>query len=425
MSERVVAFCAWVVALSSLAPAGARAQAPQRPPEFAARVDLVTVEVTVLDRDGKPVPGLAREAFSVFEDGVRQEIAAFKAIDLRPGAPGSGPAPAEPPVAGADGTAPAPPWTYVLVIDDVHLNPSQASDVRKAVSRFVEGAPDGARIVLIAVAARVVSDHTLPDGRELLLSRLKAVKGSLSADRADELMSDQEAYEIHVRHNMVIEDVVTRRIVRLEAGDSLEKADPYYDRSGMLRAVTETRGRAGKRCYLMTLRAQATLGVLRNALQWLARIGGRRTLVLASSGFFREAVAGEIEDVARASLAANVAVSFLDVRGQGRTNPYEGPEYGPSLAVESLPDTVASAFSEASGTETLALETGGLVIHRPANLAKGLDRIVTAGSTCYLLGFLPMNPGRDGKFRRLEVRLAGAQDGWKVTGRRGYYAPRE
>jgi hypothetical protein len=138
----------------------------------------------------------------------------------------------------------------------------------------------------------------------------------------------------------------------------------------------------------------------------------------------REPVATEIEDVARASLVANVSVTFLDVRDHGGTIPYEGPEYGPSLPVESLADTAASVFAEASGTETLALETGGLIIHRPANLAKGLDRIVAAGSTCYLLGFHPLNEARDGRFRRLDVRLVGGADGWRVMGRRGYYAPR-
>jgi VWFA-related protein len=410
-----------VLALLSSAPAAGRAQEPQRPPEFAARVDLVTVEVTVLDRTGQPVPGLAKETFAVYEDGVRQEIAAFEAIDLRPPSAASGTAAAGPTTGGA---ATGPPWTYVLVVDDLHLTPSQASDVRKALSRFLDGVPPGARVVLIGTATRIVSDHEMPDGRDLLQSRLKEVRGSIAISRGDDLMSDEEAYEIHIRHNLAIEDVVTRRIVRLERGDELEKFDPYYERTAMLRAVTETRGRAGKKYYLMTVRAQATLGALRNALRWLARVGGRRTVVLASSGFLREAVAGEIEDTARASLAANVAVTFLDVRDHGGTNPYEGAEYGPSLAVESLPDTVASVFSEASGAETLALETGGLIIHRPANFAKGLDRIVASASTCYLLGFLPQNGSRDGRFRRLDVRLRAANDGWKVTGRRGYYAPK-
>jgi len=40
-------------------------------------IDLVVVTATVTDKDGRPVLGLRREDFSVFEDGVEQPIAQF------------------------------------------------------------------------------------------------------------------------------------------------------------------------------------------------------------------------------------------------------------------------------------------------------------------------------------------------------------
>lgn len=40
-------------------------------------IDLVVVSATVCDKDGRPVLGLTRDAFSVFEDGVEQPIAQF------------------------------------------------------------------------------------------------------------------------------------------------------------------------------------------------------------------------------------------------------------------------------------------------------------------------------------------------------------
>jgi Ca-activated chloride channel family protein len=42
-------------------------------------VDLVVVVATVLDREGRLVPGLGRDAFHVFEDGVEQRIVQFSA----------------------------------------------------------------------------------------------------------------------------------------------------------------------------------------------------------------------------------------------------------------------------------------------------------------------------------------------------------
>jgi VWFA-related protein len=405
---------------------GGSQEPPPSPPRFPARVEMVTVEVTVLDRHGQPVPGLARDSFLLFENGVRQEIAAFEALDLREAAASTGavagPEAREGPSAASRS---APAWTYALVIDDLHLTPSQATDVRKAASAFLAGVPAGARVVLVATGARVVEDRSMPEGRAVLEDRLKSVRGSLSVAPGEELISDQEAYEIHVRHDAVIEDIVTRRIVRLERSDAFDVDDPYAERAGMLRAVTETRGRAAKRYHLTTLRTRTTLGVLQNLLRWLAGIRGRRTVVLASRGFLRDPALGGFEDVARASLLANVAVNFLDVRSQGGASPYESAEYGPALEVGDLPHVQADSFSEAAGTESLAQETGGLIIHRASNLGKGLERILAASRTCYLLGFQPTNAARDGAFRRLSVRLAGEADGWSVVGRRGYYAPRE
>src|SRR3979411_939294 len=49
------------------------------------RVDttLVGVPVTVLDREGRFVPGLKREDFQIYEDGVEQAIAYFAAVESK------------------------------------------------------------------------------------------------------------------------------------------------------------------------------------------------------------------------------------------------------------------------------------------------------------------------------------------------------
>jgi VWFA-related protein len=45
-------------------------------------VDLVTLPVSVLDRNGQPVHGLEEQHFRVFEDGVEQEISRFRQEDV-------------------------------------------------------------------------------------------------------------------------------------------------------------------------------------------------------------------------------------------------------------------------------------------------------------------------------------------------------
>ncbi|HSB26682.1 MAG TPA: hypothetical protein VLE19_02455, partial [Pyrinomonadaceae bacterium] len=42
---------------------------------------LVTIPVSVMDRDGRYVPNLQKEDFRLWEDGVEQEVAFFSSVD--------------------------------------------------------------------------------------------------------------------------------------------------------------------------------------------------------------------------------------------------------------------------------------------------------------------------------------------------------
>ncbi|MGI8673208.1 MAG: VWA domain-containing protein [Luteitalea sp.] len=59
---------------------------PQTPapdqPAFRAGVDVVSLTVTVTEREGRFVNGLSQDAFSVFEDGVKQELIFFSGTKL-------------------------------------------------------------------------------------------------------------------------------------------------------------------------------------------------------------------------------------------------------------------------------------------------------------------------------------------------------
>lgn len=74
------------------APAASEAQPPTPPPDpdaqaadqpvFRAGVEVVSLTVTVTERDGRFVQGLPQEAFSVFEDGVKQDVIFFSGTQL-------------------------------------------------------------------------------------------------------------------------------------------------------------------------------------------------------------------------------------------------------------------------------------------------------------------------------------------------------
>ncbi|HSF42189.1 MAG TPA: VWA domain-containing protein [Thermoanaerobaculia bacterium] len=75
------------------------------------QVDVVNVDAYVTDKDGKPVAGLGKNDFEVFEDGKRVEVTNFEAVDRA--RPAGSPAPASP--------SPLPEAAAALREDGLHL----------------------------------------------------------------------------------------------------------------------------------------------------------------------------------------------------------------------------------------------------------------------------------------------------------------
>ena len=106
--------------------AASAAQAPAPPPRtsqdstptFRSGVQYVDVDVTVVDRKGRPVRGLGRDDFEVYEDGVLQTLDSFRQVDIPlPPRPAAG-APQQKWQAPRDVTSnPADGRVYVMLLD--------------------------------------------------------------------------------------------------------------------------------------------------------------------------------------------------------------------------------------------------------------------------------------------------------------------
>ena len=83
MPRRSWLACVWIVGLLTIALRGQQAgdQEPQRPPTFRTGTNLVRVDVSVIDKDGKPVRNLAAEDFELRENGEVQSISSFKLVE--------------------------------------------------------------------------------------------------------------------------------------------------------------------------------------------------------------------------------------------------------------------------------------------------------------------------------------------------------
>ena len=73
---------------------------------------------------------------------------------------------------------------------------------------------------------------------------------------------------------------------------------------------------------------------------------------------------------------------------------------------------------------TMAEDTGGRAFFDSNAFGDVFQRVVNDTSAYYVLGYSSTNPARDGRFRRLTVRVR-TRSNLKVDAKNGYYADRD
>jgi hypothetical protein len=131
-----------------------------------------------------------------------------------------------------------------------------------------------------------------------------------------------------------------------------------------------------------------------------------------------------------AATRANVAIYTIDPRGLSSAS--QGLEaFGrvPTDFADRIesPSVVSALQEEITNSQNslrvLAEETGGFAVLNRNDYAAGIARIVEENSRYYLMGYYPGKSDRDGKYRRIEVRIR--RPDVEVRARKGYWAPGE
>jgi VWFA-related protein len=117
-------------------------QTPQTP-VFRAGVTLVRVDVSAVDRDGKPVPGLTADDFEVKLDGHVQPVraVAYEELTHPTAAPGAGMSTSQPVRETTNAAPSVEPRLFVLMLDDLSIAPSRGKGMFFAATRFVDQLP--------------------------------------------------------------------------------------------------------------------------------------------------------------------------------------------------------------------------------------------------------------------------------------------
>jgi VWFA-related protein len=413
-----------------LAPHGpARAQEePREPPSFPRGVELVRVDVVVTDKSGNPVTGLGQDEFTLLDEGQPQAIETFDAVNFPlPSATGKpAPRPRVTSNVAPPGEAPERAGrTFVVVFDNMHLSPLNAQRAKAAVAAFFEkGGREGDRVTLIATGGGAWWSTRLDAGRADLLAILKGLEGRRVPESAKDRMTDYEAMRVFEYQDAQVGRRVQRRFETYGTTSRQESALARDRREGFQPGVIDpyVERKASETYMQVKNRGRITLGALERALKPLEATRDRKTVVLVSEGFIYDTAQEGFKRVTEAARRANAAVYFVDTRGLVMPSIYSA-EFGAPIDEREVGAVLADASQDAEGAEFLSIETGGFAVRNSNDLVAGMDRIAREARSYYVLGFNPAGIPRDGRFRKIVVRVS--RKGLSVRARKGYYAPGE
>lgn len=412
----------WIGSIGALATEQAPVATPPPVGTFPVAVEQVIVDVVVADRRGVPVSGLTEADFTVLEDGRPQKIVSFDVIrrEAAPeGLPGDASGGALSFVATNSSRAAARGRTFVIVFDNVHMSPLGARSAKAAVASFLEKTRPTDQVLLVSTGEGFWWNARAGSGRADLLAVLKGLEGRRFPEPAGDRLTDYEAVQISVYHDVRVAAQVMARFDR-HGGSSrqdMQMSQQNNPAQGMIDMYVSQRALDA---YLqMRRRIDLTLGLVERSFQALAEGRERKTVILVSEGFANDPSNRRFRTVAEAARRVNAALYFIDTRGLETLSSHYSAEFGAPIQDADRLGAIADIGREGDGAASLAQETGGFAVRNTNDFASGIVSIGRESESYYLLGYVPAPRARDGRFHKIDVRVRGK--GLVVRARKGYY----
>ena len=361
--------------------------AGQQPaPTFRAGVDLVPVDVTVLDRQGRPVSDLTAGEFSLKVDGQPRTVVSASYIATRR----------------VDDEAPdrqtfstnagqRPGRLIALVIDEANIRRGSARATLSAAATFVRSLDRADRVALYLIpGAGPISGFT--SNHALVLRLLERAAGQAAEAEFSSRVGVAEALEILERPPDPDRPTSVQPGSLLEAVLSRECAGEHDPTSmAACRAMVENEARN----VLVQTRARTarSLSALRGVFDHLATTQASKTVVLLTEGL----VLGRETDARwMGPLADRAEVTLYALRLDGTLFDASSPRISPSRGLDK--DLMIE------GLERLVGYADGTVFPIAVNANAVFSRLNLELSGYYLLSFAPLPGDRNGKAHDIEVR---------------------
>jgi VWFA-related protein len=395
------------------------AQQAQPPSVFRSRLNLISVDVIVRDKSGAVVRNLTAADFEVREDGRSQDITNFNFEEI------------------TDKTVPALRSAELLAGVEEKL------------------AEENKRVTATATtAARPVETPTPMTSDMLAGRRLITILFDVSSMQPEDVQRAVDSANKYVEEKMSPADLVAVATV----GSTLSVVTDFTaDRAKVasaLNTIAYTDGTATATAAASTVatdEAAATatddttvadaaeldmfnndvrLRALKTLAEALSSIEQKKSILYFSAGMQRSGQDNQVElrSAINAAVRANVSIYAVDTRGLQAVVP-GGDARQASGRGQSLFSGrgVQQQFEQLSSSQdtltTLAADTGGRAFTDTNDFGDAFARVQRDMSAYYLLGYSSTNTAKDGRFRRIQVRVK--RDGMRVEARAGYYADRD
>jgi VWFA-related protein len=387
----LLAWFAGGVALAQQAPPPA--QNPQTQPTFRTTLDVVAVDVSVIDREGRPVDDLRRDEFALKVDGKTRYVRSAEFISLR-GLDDADPAPAS----FSSNAGQTPGRLIMIVVDQANIRKGAGKEAFRAASRFIDTLNRSDRVALeIIPGSGPVADFT---ANHVIVKTMleRAVGQALEADR-------------------------TGRVGIAEAMAAIERGDPEAWLSILEREcpaehdiTTLAQCRQILESDVRTVYAQtknntaASLVSLRGIVDRLAWSSEPKSLILISEGLVVDRNFTNMSWVGPKTAAARVSLYGIRL-----SHPLYDVELGRTSPTREADQTLL-----AEGMEQLIGLGRGSVYSVAVNAGAVFNRLALELSGYYLLTFEPEASDRDGRTHDISVDVG--RSGLTVRSRKQFSA---
>jgi VWFA-related protein len=192
--------------------------------------------------------------------------------------------------------------------------------------------------------------------------------------------------------------------------------------------VEDTTGYTPDESEYNDLNTDRELFALRAVSKSLEKITEKKSLLYFSGGISRDGIENQasLRAAINSAVRANLAIYSVDTRGLQAISPLGDASTG-SLRGSgaynggALMNNMNANFATQEVMATLSTDTGGKAFFDSNDFAPAFAQVERDTSAYYAIGFRSTNPQRDGRYRKLTIKIN--RPGVKLEYRPGYYAP--